>query len=123
MTHSLLLESYVRRKEIHFLTLNVPCISESCVEIKIKLNFYFHTSLWCLKRFYEGLCSTSKGFIKAFLVISRGICQAGDFFVSFLRNFFLLLSTKKHAKDANRGGVIFGHAILIIFFYNKKIRY
>ena len=22
---------------------------------KIKLNFYFHTSLWCLKRFYEGL--------------------------------------------------------------------
>ena len=22
---------------------------------KIKSNFYFHTSLWCLKRFYEGL--------------------------------------------------------------------
>ena len=22
---------------------------------KNKLNFYFHTSLWCLKRFYEGL--------------------------------------------------------------------
>ena len=21
---------------------------------KINLNFYFHTSLWCLKRFYEG---------------------------------------------------------------------
>ena len=37
------------------LTLNVPCISESCVEIKINLNFYFHASLWCLKRFYEGL--------------------------------------------------------------------
>ena len=32
------------------LTLNVPCISESYNEIKIKLNFYFHTSLWCLKR-------------------------------------------------------------------------
>ena len=30
----------------------VPCISESCIEIKIKLNFHFHTSL---KRFYEGL--------------------------------------------------------------------
>ena len=27
------------------LTLNVRCISESCIEIKIKLNFYFHTSL------------------------------------------------------------------------------
>ena len=26
-------------------TLTVPCISESCVEIKIKLNFHFHTSL------------------------------------------------------------------------------
>ena len=22
---------------------------------KINLNFYFHISLWCLKRFYEGL--------------------------------------------------------------------
>ena len=22
---------------------------------KINLNFYFHTSLWCLKSFYEGL--------------------------------------------------------------------
>ena len=37
------------------LTLNVTCISESCIEIKIKVNFYFHTSSWCLKRFYEGL--------------------------------------------------------------------
>ena len=37
------------------LTLPVPCISESCIEVKVKLNFYFHTSLWCLRRFYEGL--------------------------------------------------------------------
>ena len=29
---------------------------------KIKLNFYFHTSLWCLKRFYEGLKSLHKDF-------------------------------------------------------------
>ena len=29
---------------------------------KIKLNFYFHTSFWCLKRFYEGL----KGLCKTF---------------------------------------------------------
>ena len=34
-------------------------------EKKIKLNIYFYTSLWCLKRFYEGLAS--KGFIKAFI--------------------------------------------------------
>ena len=37
------------------LTLSVTCISESCIKSKISLNFYFHTSLWCLKRFYEGL--------------------------------------------------------------------
>ena len=37
------------------LTLPTPCISESCIKIKINLNFYFHTSLRCLKRFYEGL--------------------------------------------------------------------
>ena len=37
------------------LTLKDPIVSESCIEIKIKLNFYFHTSLWCLKRFYKGL--------------------------------------------------------------------
>ena len=30
---------------------------------KIKLSFYFHTSLWCLKSFYEGL----KGLHKTFL--------------------------------------------------------
>ena len=39
---------------IFVLTRNNPCISKSCIEIKIKLNFYFHTSLWCLKSFYEG---------------------------------------------------------------------
>ena len=39
----------------HSLTLIDPLISESCIGIKIELNFYFQTSLWCLKRFYEGL--------------------------------------------------------------------
>ena len=29
---------------------------------KIKLNFYFHTSLWCLKRFYEDLKGLHKTF-------------------------------------------------------------
>ena len=29
---------------------------------KTKLNFYFHTSLWCLKRFYEGLKGIHKTF-------------------------------------------------------------
>ena len=44
------------------LTLPVPCISESCIWITIKLNFYFHPSLWCLKRFYEGLKGLHKTF-------------------------------------------------------------
>ena len=42
------------------LTLKDLCISESCTELKIELNLYFHTSLWCLKRFYEGLKGTTK---------------------------------------------------------------
>ena len=45
-----------------FLTLKDPFISEICIEIKIELNFYFHTSLWCLKRFYEGLEGLHKTF-------------------------------------------------------------
>ena len=44
----------------NFLSLNVLCIFESCIEIKIKLKFYFHASLWCLKRFYEGLKGTQR---------------------------------------------------------------
>ena len=32
-----------------FLTLPAPCISESYIEIKINLNFYFQICLWCLK--------------------------------------------------------------------------
>ena len=46
-----------------FKSLNVnPRISESCIGIKIKLNFSFHNSLGCLKRFYEGLQSLHKIF-------------------------------------------------------------
>ena len=47
--------SYYDQSDSCRLTNNAPCISASCIEINIKLNFYFHTSLWCLKRFYEGL--------------------------------------------------------------------
>ena len=45
-----------------FSTINVPCISESCIDVKMKLNFYFHTSLWCLKRFCGGLKGLHKTF-------------------------------------------------------------
>ena len=30
------------------LSFPAPCISESCIKVKINLNFYFQTSLWCL---------------------------------------------------------------------------
>ena len=44
----------IKIMRLSLLTLNVgPCIPENCIEIKINLNFYFHTFLWCLKRFYE----------------------------------------------------------------------
>ena len=33
------------------LTLPALRIPESCIVIRINLNFYFHTSLWCLKLF------------------------------------------------------------------------
>ena len=39
----------------NILTLPAPCIQASGISIKIYLNFLFHTSLWYLKRFYEGL--------------------------------------------------------------------
>ena len=37
-------------------------ISEKWINIKISLNFYFRTSLWCLKRFYEDLWGRYKAF-------------------------------------------------------------
>ena len=46
------------KKFVFLLTLKDPFISES-FEIKIELNFYFHTSLWCHRRFYEGLFTLS----------------------------------------------------------------
>ena len=50
------------------LILLAPCTSESWIKIKINLNFYFHTSLWCL--------GASKGFmksLKAFISVKRKI--------------------------------------------------
>ena len=46
----------------YILNLPVQCISVSCIKITSNLIFYFHTSLWCLKRFYEGLKSLYKTF-------------------------------------------------------------
>ena len=38
-----------------------PPRTESCIEIKINLNFCFHTSLWCLKSFLKGLVKIKIG--------------------------------------------------------------
>ena len=35
------------------LTFPSPCILENCIKREINLNFYFYTSLWCLKRFHN----------------------------------------------------------------------
>ena len=43
--------------QFFLLTLPAPILAE---EKKLYRSFYFHTSLWCLKRFYEGL----KGIVK-----------------------------------------------------------
>ena len=67
---SKLLKTFILCRIIYgncFLTLPVPCISESCIEIKIKLNFYFHTSLWCLKQ------NALKAFIKPFEAPKRKV--------------------------------------------------
>ena len=44
------------------LTLPTLCIPGSSIKIKIILIFYFHTSLWCLKSFYEGFQGIHKTF-------------------------------------------------------------
>ena len=49
------------------LTLKVMCISESCIEIQIKLNV-----LWCLKRFFV-VPQTVKAFIKPFEAPQRSV--------------------------------------------------
>ena len=51
----LVLQLNIEFLTIFDLTFKGPFISESCIELKMKLNFHFRTSLWCLKRFYEGL--------------------------------------------------------------------
>ena len=48
---------------------------------EIKLNFYFQTSLWCLKRFYEGL---KKAFIKPFEALQRSVKKIKFFLKKFI---------------------------------------
>ena len=50
-------------KIISFFHVN-PQRPNSVQKEKINLYFYFHTSLWCLKRFYEGLHKTFWGTTK-----------------------------------------------------------
>ena len=51
------------------LTLKDLFISESCIEIKIELNFYFHTSFGASKGFMKAL----KAFIKPFEAPQRSV--------------------------------------------------
>ena len=47
--------------------------SQSCIKTKINLNFYFHTSLWCVKRFYEG----PKALIFILIQLCERVCIRG----------------------------------------------
>ena len=58
---------------------------------KIKSNFFFHTSLWCLKKFYEGLkdFKSLKAFIKHFEAPQRSVkikIQLNFYFNKTFRN-------------------------------------
>ena len=61
-------EGFSRETEIwcHIICCNFQLINPSRPNLgrkeKIKLNLYFHTSFWCLKRFYEGLKDLHKTF-------------------------------------------------------------
>ena len=44
----------LRRSRVPFLIFFIPFLSNPR-RSENKSNFYFHTTLWCLKRFYEGL--------------------------------------------------------------------
>ena len=49
-------------KESSFQYLDNPSRPNLGRSEKIKLNFYFYTYLWCLKRFYQGLSGLHKTF-------------------------------------------------------------
>ena len=52
-------------KDLDALIEKVTKISDSPLTLifdDVNLNFYFHTSLWCLKRFYENLKNLHKIF-------------------------------------------------------------
>ena len=63
-----------------FLALHVLCISENCIEIKIKVNFYFHTFLG----FPKGFMKAFKTFIKPFDAPQRSVKTKINF-IFFLR--------------------------------------
>ena len=44
-----------RKKRKSLINPSHPMLLEICIKIKINLRFYFRFSLWCLRRFYEGL--------------------------------------------------------------------
>ena len=60
---------------------------------KIKLNFYFQFSLWCLKRFYEGLKGFMKA-LKAFIKPLGGTQRSGK-----IKSDFYFNTTFRNAQD------------------------
>ena len=80
-------EGIILPRTVRSLIIPVPCISESCTEIK---TWIFITSLWCLKRFYRGLKDENKNCVK--------IKISSKFFSSRMNQKYLIgtvLPTKK----------------------------
>ena len=91
----------IQNTTIIFFILPAPYISESCIKIKINLNFYFCTSLWCLKRFYEGL-------------YKRGVKKKLIWFFFFVRDF---------VKKGQNARTLFFNGLFHFFIRLKKIKY
>ena len=91
----------IQNTTIIFFILPAPYISESCIKIKINLNFYFCTSLWCLKRFYEGL-------------YKRGVKKKLIWFFFFVRDF---------VKKGQNARTLFFNGLFHFCITLKKIKY
>ena len=61
-SHDFLKQNLIINISLPKIFINYPSRPNPVRREKIKLNVYFRTSLWCLKRFYEGLKGLHKTF-------------------------------------------------------------
>ena len=96
-----------------------PCVSESCIKIKINLSFYFRTPLPCLKAFikhFEAPQRSMKVKIYSIFVLCPGLGRDGLTFQIFLIIvfFFTYLGYNFHQRLLKE---IFSFSLFICFEY------